>query len=154
MSIRDVLAQNFKKLKNANSALRTPAQLKERGVLSNGTLGRISKSQVNLGIDHLEPLAEAYGVQPWQLLNPDFDPVTDLDIHPKALKQAHQPPYSHVAQSIALLVDQIPESDASTRRRMLLAVSQISQEWSVREQSTIQEESDQKRPTKSRQVKT
>jgi transcriptional regulator with XRE-family HTH domain len=74
MSIRDVLAGNFKKLKDSNPALATPTLLVARGVLSNGTLGRIANSEVNLGIDHLEPLANVYGVEPWQLLDPKFDP--------------------------------------------------------------------------------
>jgi transcriptional regulator with XRE-family HTH domain len=77
MSIRDVLAGNFKKLKDATPALGTPALLVARGVLSNGTLGRIANSEVNLGIDHLEPLANAYGVEPWQLLDPDFYPPNE-----------------------------------------------------------------------------
>ena len=74
MSIRSVLAQNFKKLKDANPLLRTTAQIAEVSTLSNGTLGRISNGEVNLGIDHLTPLAEVYGIEPWQLLHPAFEP--------------------------------------------------------------------------------
>lgn len=38
--------------------------------MTNGTIDRIRRADVNAGIDHLEPLAQALGVEPWELLVP------------------------------------------------------------------------------------
>lgn len=150
MTLRDVLALNFKKLRDANPLINTLPQLVEKGAPSKGTLDRITRGEVNLGIDHLEPLAQVFDVEPWQLLHPGFDPA---EVHPAAPKtQAKR--YGHLAETIALLVDQIPESDVATKTQMLLAVSQIAQEWSTRQQSSPPSEPHQKKPTKSRQVRT
>ena len=150
MSIRDVLARNFKKLRDANPALSTNAQLVKRGVLSNGTLGRIPNCQVDLGIDKLEPLAAIYGIEPWQLLHPEFE-AGDA---PKPMPAPPVSRYGHMAESIALLVDQVPESDASTKTQMLLAVSQIVHEWNLRQESKPPSGPILKKPTKPRRVKT
>ena len=150
MSIRDVLAENFKKLREATPTLSTPSQFKARGLLSNGTLGRIANSEVNLGIDSLEPLAEAYRIEPWQLLNPAFSPANSGEAAEKSNTQS----YRHIVRSIALLVDPIPDSDLATQRKILLAVSQICQEWSERQSPTTPLDADQKKPIESHRAKT
>lgn len=150
MSIRDVLAENFKKLRDANPLLSTLPQLVSKGASSKGTLDRITRSEVNVGIDHLEPLAAVYGVEPWQLLHPDFDPATAPPTAPREPLRR----YGHMAESIALLVDQIPESDAATKTRMLVAVSLIVQEWSEHHKSKTPSELNPKKLIKQPRVKT
>ena len=78
MTLRDVLAENFKKLRGAYPSLKALTVLAAKEVSSTGTLDRVLKSQVNVGLDLLEPLARVYGFEPWQLLHPDFDPKKEL----------------------------------------------------------------------------
>ena len=70
MTIRDVLADNFKKLRDATPSLDRPQDIVRFGAATNGTIGRISKRQTGPTIDTLEILAAAYGLQVWQLLVP------------------------------------------------------------------------------------
>lgn len=70
MRPRDVLAENIKKLMAATPALSTFPQITAAGGGSNGTLDRIRRKKTATGIDNLEPLADAYGLAPWQLLVP------------------------------------------------------------------------------------
>jgi transcriptional regulator with XRE-family HTH domain len=68
---RDILAENIRLLMTRNSALNTIRKLSEQSGVPNGTVGRVCKGEVNLGVDYLEPLADAFGVEPWQLLRPN-----------------------------------------------------------------------------------
>lgn len=150
MTLRDVLAKNFKKLREANPALFGLDVLADMDVSSRGTLDRVLKSKVNVGLDLLEPLARAYSVEPWQLLHPEFEPGKSMDETSKPLARR----YGHMAQSIALLVDQIPDSEELVKTQMLIAVSQISREWNERQKSMTPSEQDQKKPTRKHQAKT
>lgn len=70
MTIRDILADNFKKLREATPSRSSPKDLIKAEVASNGTIGRISKRETGVSIDKLEPLARAYGLEVWQMLVP------------------------------------------------------------------------------------
>lgn len=72
MRPRDVLAVNLKKLMAAAPALSTFPQITAAGGGANGTLDRIRRKDTSTGVDNLAPLAEAYGLAPWQLLVPDL----------------------------------------------------------------------------------
>lgn len=72
MTIRDVLADNFKKLREATPTLNSPKDIVKADAASNGTIGRIAKRQTGVSIDKLEPLASAYGLEVWQLLVPSL----------------------------------------------------------------------------------
>lgn len=72
MTIRDILAENFKKLREATPSLSSPRDLIKIEAASNGTIGRIAKRETGVSIDKLEPLAKAYGLAPWQLLVPSL----------------------------------------------------------------------------------
>ena len=150
MTLRDVLSNNFNKLRKANPSLKNLDHIVSKGAPSRGTLDRITRGEVDVGIDKLEPLASAFGIEPWQLLHPDFEPGNMLVITAEEHRRIH----SHLAQSIALLVDQVPDSDESTKTQMLLAVSRIAQEWSERQKSNYSSSTGLRKSTKSRQVKT
>lgn len=68
---RDVLAENLRVLMTRHPALNTVRKLSEHSGVPNGTVGRVCRGDVNLGVDYLEPLADAFGVEPWQLLRPN-----------------------------------------------------------------------------------
>lgn len=53
----------------------TIKKLSEASGVPNGTVGRACKGEVNLGIDYLEPLAAALGLEPWELLAPTTEMV-------------------------------------------------------------------------------
>jgi hypothetical protein len=68
MRPRDVLAANLKKLMAGMPELSTFTQITKAGGGSNGTLDRIRRKTTGTSVDNLEPLADVYGLEPWQLL--------------------------------------------------------------------------------------
>lgn len=70
MTIRDTLAENFRKLRDATPSLDSPKDLVKADAASNGTIGRIAAKKTGVSIDKLEQLATAYGVDVWQMLCP------------------------------------------------------------------------------------
>lgn len=76
MNAREVLAANFKKLRDATPSLNAPKDIVAAGAATNGTIGRITKKQSGPSIDTIEQLARAYGLEAWQML------VPALEAHP------------------------------------------------------------------------
>ena len=72
MTARQILASSFKKLRAATPTLREPKQIVAAGILTNGAIGRICNAETNVGIDVLDQIAAAYGLEPWQLLMPSL----------------------------------------------------------------------------------
>lgn len=72
MGPRDVLATNLKKLMATAPGRSTLPEIVKAGGGSNGTLDRIRRKKVAPTIDKLEPLANAFGLEPWQLLVPSL----------------------------------------------------------------------------------
>lgn len=67
---RHILAANLRALMATHPELNTLPKITEACGVSNGTLDRIRRAAVATRVDELEPLAKAFGVQPWQLLVP------------------------------------------------------------------------------------
>lgn len=63
-SLRDVVAANVRSLKGAESA----TQLGKRSGLGRRTVDRLLESDNAATLDTIEALAQAFGVEPWQLL--------------------------------------------------------------------------------------
>ena len=72
LMIRDLLANNFRKLREATPSLNSPKDIVKAQAATNGTIGRIAKRETGVSIDKLEPLAEAYGLEVWQMLTPSL----------------------------------------------------------------------------------
>jgi AcrR family transcriptional regulator len=70
MRPRDVLAANLRALMAARPDLGTLAKITAACGVSNGTLDRIRRAAVSTGIDELQPLGRAFGLQPWEWLQP------------------------------------------------------------------------------------
>lgn len=73
MSIRDILANNFRKLREATPSLRSPKDIIKADAATNGTIGRVSTKETGISIDKLEQLAKGYGMEAWQLLSPSIN---------------------------------------------------------------------------------
>lgn len=79
---RKVLADNVKALMAARKAAGqrpwTIIQIVEEAdgagtPVSKGVVERMTKAEVNTGVDHLDGVAKAFGIEAWQLLVPDLD---------------------------------------------------------------------------------
>ena len=70
MGIKEVLSENLRALMASRPALDTLPKItaKTFGRLSNGKLDRIRRAAVATDIDSVEQLAEAFGLEAWQLL--------------------------------------------------------------------------------------
>lgn len=73
MSARDVLAVNFRKLRDATPSLSEPKALVKIGAGTNGTIERVAKGKTGASIDTVEKLASAYGLEAWQMLAPTLE---------------------------------------------------------------------------------
>lgn len=65
---RNVLAANLVRLMEASESCRTIKLLSAKSGVSNGTIDRLRRAEVSAGVDHLDDLAKAFGLEPWQLL--------------------------------------------------------------------------------------
>ena len=70
MTPRHILAANLRALMASRQDLNTLPKITAASGVSNGTLDRIRRAACATRVDELEPLAQAFGVQPWQLLVP------------------------------------------------------------------------------------
>lgn len=59
---------------DAHADLNTLPKLIKRTGMTNGTLDRIRRAAVSVGVDELQKLATAFDLQPWQLLVDGLDP--------------------------------------------------------------------------------
>jgi transcriptional regulator with XRE-family HTH domain len=67
---RNVLAQNLNRLMASTYALDSNTKMARHAKLGLGTIGRVRNAEVDATVDTLDKLAEAFDVQPWQLLAP------------------------------------------------------------------------------------
>jgi transcriptional regulator with XRE-family HTH domain len=70
MRPRDILAANLRAFMAARPDLDTLPKLTARSGVTNGTLDRIRRAVVSTRVDELGRLAEAFGVEPWEMLRP------------------------------------------------------------------------------------
>lgn len=70
MRPRDILAANLRTFMAARPDLNTLPKLTARSGVTNGTLDRIRRATVSTRVDELGRLAEAFGVEPWEMLRP------------------------------------------------------------------------------------
>jgi transcriptional regulator with XRE-family HTH domain len=70
MRPRDILSANLRALMAVRPDLNTLPKITARSGVSNGTLDRIRRAAVSTRVDELEKLGKAFGLEPWQLLQP------------------------------------------------------------------------------------
>jgi hypothetical protein len=106
MSPRALLSANLKALMAANEAkLGTIKKVAEASGLSNGKVGRIYAASHTTDIDALSHLAEAFGLEPWQLM------VSGLN--PNALPNLSTTPVLEQIRSLVAAQTALPEPDAT-----------------------------------------
>ena len=98
MRPRDTLAANIRDLTAGWQDANKHKRLHRDSGIHNDTLERIEKAAVSAGIDWLEPLAKALGVEPWELLAPP-DKRAQLRALFNALQAASAPPAPPQLQS-------------------------------------------------------
>lgn len=132
VGVRTVLAENFKKLRDAVPRFRARGPLIEATGIPNGPLGRIEREESNIGIDYLDGLAKAFDVEPWQLLVPGLQvrpgSRSDRPVIASAPAQAADTPTSGHVESVlgskyGALYDQLPD-DIVIRSRVDAAIQQ------------------------------
>lgn len=69
-----VLAANINRLMEGSLALESNPKLSRRAKIGIGSVARIRNAQTDITLDTLTKLAEAFDLQPWQLLVPGIDP--------------------------------------------------------------------------------
>ncbi len=70
----DTLAANLAALMAASVELKSQAAVAKRAGMDQRTVGRIINREHSPTVVQLERLARAFGIAPWQLLVPRFDP--------------------------------------------------------------------------------
>lgn len=112
---RHVLASNLNRLMAATFSLDSNTKMVKRSKLGLGTIGRVRNAEVDATVDTLDKLAEAFGVQPWQLLAPPDitqPPQAELPLiafQPAPAPTGPQP--SSKAQELAVLFDLLAGRD-------------------------------------------
>lgn len=69
MRPRDILRLNLKALMAADPALGTIERVSKESGVSKGVVERMTKAEANTGIDHLQGVAQAFGVRVCDLLD-------------------------------------------------------------------------------------
>ena len=110
-SSRQILAENINRLMQSTLALNSNTKLVKRSGLGLGTMGRVRNAEAAATIDTLDRLAECFGVQPWQLLEPQD--VTQLPPAEQPLI-GFQP--SSTALELGLLFDLLTDRDGKVDR--------------------------------------
>ena len=103
MRPRDILAENFNKLRKVTPKLFPLKAITAASGVPNGTLGRIQSAGAATSVDYLEPIARAFGLQAWQLLVPGLVIETGTNDKPKV----SGPPVWPFSRELARAIEQL-----------------------------------------------
>ena len=84
----DVVAENLRRLRERYPELSTQKVLASRSGVGEGTIGRITRKEAACGIDSLEAIAGAFGLEAWQMLIPGLDPDSPPSLGTSQTEQA------------------------------------------------------------------
>lgn len=126
MKPREILAANFQKLRDATPELKELRQIVAAGGGSNGSLDRIYRALTATNVDSLEPLAAAYGLEPWQLLVPELQVKKGKHGKPVVVTSKPGLDLSTNALEIATMFDDM--RDQRKQRKALMICIQMMQE--------------------------
>ncbi len=73
-TLRDVVANNIARIMDDPAAPLTQEAVGRRSGIPQRTVGRLKNGSSAASLTTLEAIAKGLGVEPWQLLIPDFDP--------------------------------------------------------------------------------
>lgn len=126
MKPREILAENFRKLREASTELQELRQIVAAGGGTNGSLDRIYRAITATNVDSLEPLATVYGIEPWQLLDPSLQVKKGKFGRPVVISGTNETDLSHEALEIAKMFDAM--TDRRRQRKALMICIQMMQE--------------------------
>jgi len=98
--VKEIVWENVQALMRARYGKINQKRFIEDSGVGNGTVTRIKNRRTSVGIDKVQQIAEAYGLEAWHLLMPDLDPNNP----PLSLTPAERDLYkrlAHAAQEIA-----------------------------------------------------
>lgn len=107
---REVLADNLERLMKDRPELDSSPKLKKKTKISDGTINRLRRKETGATIDTIDAIASAYGLYPWQLLVPGFDPKSPPKL---GLSPEHQRIYTTFIESLNRLADLQGHSNSS-----------------------------------------
>lgn len=70
---RALLAKNLREFMAKSPDLSSQPKLKRRSGISQATIGRILRAEIDAKVDTVDALARAFGLSGWQLLHPKPD---------------------------------------------------------------------------------
>lgn len=105
---RNVLALMHKKYGKENIS-----QLSKEAKVGLATVSRIKGGGTSVGLEVIDRISAVLGVEPWQLIHPQFDPAHPGDVFS----------YSPLAADLALQLDEI--GDQSKRERAHALATQV-----------------------------
>jgi hypothetical protein len=85
---RHIVAANLMRLMAESEDLTTIKGLSERCGVSTGTIDRTRRAESAIGVDNLESVAAAFGLQAWQMLIPGIKAGADHGTRPDAVSAA------------------------------------------------------------------
>lgn len=126
MKPREVLAANFQKLREATPELKEFRQIVAAGGGSNVSLDRMYRALTATNVDSLAPLAAVYGLEPWQLLDPELQVKKGKFGKPVVVSSKADHGLSTNAVAIAKMFDAM--SDERKQLKALMICIQMMQE--------------------------
>jgi hypothetical protein len=114
-ALRKVFSANLTRLMQRakdrdNDKAATATALERYYQVSDSAVSRYKKADVAANLDHLERLALAFGVQPWELLYPSFDP----DNPPEVMTPERTKELQETLVAAAKLLGVLPEDEQRT----------------------------------------
>ncbi len=98
---KKILAANLNALIATHPEFNSNPKVAKRSKVGLGTVGRIRNAEVSATLDSVAALAEAFGLEPWQLLVPGLDPDAPPALHPTGVpKEALYKKMEELAQQI------------------------------------------------------
>lgn len=78
----EILSENVTRLKDAKPDASSQGKVGKRAGKSQSTIGRIINEQINCRANTIGDVAEAFNLEPWQILVPGFDPRLPPELMP------------------------------------------------------------------------
>jgi transcriptional regulator with XRE-family HTH domain len=72
---RAVLARNLRNLMATKAGPRSQTALRKKSGVAQATIGRILKQETEAGVETVDRLAKAFGLEGWQMMVPGMDPT-------------------------------------------------------------------------------
>lgn len=93
-----LLAQNIDRLMASDPDLSSNPKLSLKTKLTTSTLSRIRNAKVEATVGSVEAIAKAFGIEPWELLVPGFNPKNRPTLQP--ISEQERKLYQRLAEAV------------------------------------------------------